>query len=46
MVFDPKNIRSQFAKFDEKKVDSRDILAGKGYTAFGFGALSGPEEGT
>jgi hypothetical protein len=47
VVFDPKNIRSQFAKFDEKKADSRDILAGVGYTAFGgFGALSGLEEGT
>ena len=47
VVFDPKNIRSQFAKFDENKADSRDILAGVGYTAFGgFGALSGLEEGT
>ncbi len=47
VVFDPKNIRSQFAKFDPKKADSRDILAGVGYTAFGgFGALSGLEEGT
>ena len=47
VVFDPKNIRSQFAKFEEKKADSRDILAGVGYTAFGgFGALSGLEEGT
>ena len=47
VVFDPKNIRSRFAKFDEKKADSRDILAGVGYTAFGgFGALSGLEEGT
>ena len=47
VVFDPKNIRSQFAKFDPKKADSRDILAGVGYTAFGgLGALSGLEEGT
>ena len=47
VVFDPKNIRSQFAKFDPKKADSRDILAGVGYTAFGgLGALSGIDEGT
>ena len=47
VVFDPKNIRSQFAKFDPTKADSRDILAGVGYTAFGaLGALSGLEEGT
>ena len=47
VVFDPKNIRSQFAKFDPKKADSRDILAGVGYTAFGgLGALSGLDEGT
>ena len=39
--------RSQFAKFDPKKADSRDILAGVGYTAFGgLGALSGLDEGT
>ena len=26
-VFDPKNIRSKFAKFDPAKADSSDILA-------------------
>ena len=47
VVFDPKNIRSRFAKFDPTKADSRDILAGAGYTAFGtLGGLSGLEEGT
>ena len=47
VVFDPKNIRSRFAKFDPTKADSRDILAGAGYTAFGtLGALSGVEEST
>ena len=47
VVFDPKNIRSQFAKFDPTKADSRDILAGVGYTAFGaLGALSGVEDST
>jgi hypothetical protein len=28
VVFDPKNIRSQFAKFDPAKMDSNDLLAG------------------
>jgi len=47
VVFDPKNIRSRFAKFDPTKADSRDILAGAEYTAFGtLGALSGVEEST
>ena len=47
VVFDPKNIRSRFAKFDPTKADSRDILAGAGYTAFGtLGGLAGLEEGT
>ena len=47
VVFNPKNIRSQFAKFDPTKADSRDILAGVGYTAFGtLGALSGVEGST
>jgi len=47
VVFDPKNIRSKFAKFDPKKADSGDILAGVGYTAFGgLGALAGVDEGT
>ncbi len=49
-MFDPKNIRSKFANFDPTKADSKDILAGVGYTAFGtlggMGALSGLEEGT
>jgi len=43
VVFEPKNIRSQFAKFDKDKINSRDILAGAGFTALGtLGAL--PEE--
>ena len=47
VVFDPKNIRSKFAKFDPTKADSKDILAGAGYTAFGtLGGLAGLEEGT
>lgn len=47
VVFDPKNIRSIFAKFDPTKKESKDILAGAGFTAFGtLGALSGLEEGT
>jgi hypothetical protein len=47
VVFDPKDIRSQFAKFDKDKIDSRDILASAGFTAFGtLGALSGLEEST
>ena len=47
VVFDPKNIRSIFAKFDPSKKESKDILAGAGFTAFGtLGALSGLEEGT
>jgi hypothetical protein len=29
-VFDPKNIRSRFAKFDPRKADSGDIMAGVG----------------
>ena len=36
-VFDPKNIRSKFAKFDPAKKDSANILAG----AAGAGVLSG-----
>jgi hypothetical protein len=36
-VFDPKNIRSKFAKFDPSKKDSANILAG----AAGAGVLSG-----
>ena len=28
VLFDPKNIRSRFAKFDPAKKDSRDLLAG------------------
>ena len=40
VVFEPKNIRSRFAKFDKDKIDSRDILAGAGFTALGtLGAL-------
>jgi hypothetical protein len=50
VVFDPKNIRSKFANFDPTKADSKDILAGVGYTAFGtlggMGALSGLDDGT
>jgi len=47
VVFDPKNIRSRFAKFDPTKADSRDILASAGFTAFGtLGALSGVEDST
>jgi len=47
VVFEPKNIRSRFAEFDPTKTDSKDILAGAGFTAFGtLGALSGLEEGT
>jgi hypothetical protein len=39
-VFDPKNIRSRFAKFDPAKADSADILAGVGGIAAAGGALS------
>ena len=47
VVFDPKNIRSKFAKFDKDKIDSRDILASAGFTAFGsLGALAGLEDST
>ena len=47
VVFDPKDIRSVFAKFDPTKKESKDILAGAGFTAFGtLGALAGLEEGT
>ena len=35
VVFDPKNIRSIFAKFDKDKINSKDILAGAGFTALG-----------
>ena len=47
VVFDPKNIRSRFAKFDPTKAESKDILASAGFTAFGtLGALSGVEDST
>jgi hypothetical protein len=47
VVFDPKNIRSRFAKFDPTKAESKDILASAGFTAFGtLGALSGLEDST
>jgi hypothetical protein len=39
-IFDPKNIRSRFAKFDPAKADSADILAGVGGIAAAGGALS------
>ena len=47
VVFDPKDIRSVFAKFDPTKKESKDILAGAGFTAFGtLGALAGLEDST
>ena len=30
VIFDPKNIRKPEAKFDPKKVDSKDLLSGRG----------------
>jgi len=39
-VFDPKNIRSRFAKFDPNKINSRDILATTAPVAVGAGLLS------
>jgi hypothetical protein len=56
LVFDPKNIRSRFAKFDPAKADSADILAGLGVVGagaalsqqdgFDYGALSNVVEGS
>ena len=39
-VFDPKNIRSRFAKFDPDKADSADLLAANPPTAGILGLLS------
>jgi hypothetical protein len=56
IVFDPKNIRSRFAKFDPAKAGSADILAGLGVVGagaalsqqdgFDYGALSNVVEGS
>jgi hypothetical protein len=56
LVFDPKNIRSRFAKFDPAKAGSADILAGLGVVGagaalsqqdgFDYGALSNVVEGS
>jgi hypothetical protein len=39
-TYDPKNIRSPFAKFDPAKKDSSDFMAGLGAATLGAGALS------
>jgi hypothetical protein len=39
-TYDPKNIRSPFAKFDPAKKDSGDFMAGLGAATLGAGALS------
>jgi hypothetical protein len=56
LVFDPKNIRSRFAKFDPAKAGSADILAGLGVVGagaalsqqdgFDYGALRNVAEGS
>lgn len=42
-VFDPKNIRSKFAKFDPSKADSSDISAGLAGVGLGTGAVLGSD---
>lgn len=42
-VFEPKNIRSQFAKFDPSKKDSPDLLSGVAGGGIGTGLLSGTD---
>ena len=42
-TFDPKNIRSKFAKFDPAKKNSANLLAGGAAAAIGLNALTRPE---